>query len=140
MVVLSAAARFAQCCLPYRWTARYLGQHHHKTELCSIANAQQMQTAYRVSRFIDHVCERTLWQSQCLVRAMILRVYLERYQIPYVINVGLAKNSHNPEQPLLAHAWVSVGHIVVSGSEGYQDFTIISTYLSRKMFQYSAQS
>lgn len=133
VVLASAWFRFAQVCLPFRWVSHQLGTQQGKVQFCTIVTATQLHRAIKTGHFIENVCNRTPWKAECMIKAQILRRYLDRYQIPYVLHLGLAKKKESPEGKLLAHAWVNVGPYAVVGGEGHQQFAIISSYVSRSL-------
>ena len=116
-----------------------MGVHKGKIELCTLAMPNQVYRARKTGRFIDNVCDRTPWQAKCLVRAVILRFYLERYQIPYVLHLGVARGGEDVDEPFLIHAWITVGRHAVVGGEGHRAYTVIGTYVSPSMADAIAQ-
>ncbi len=134
--IMSAFFRFATLFLPFKWFSPLLGPHKGKTEFCTIATPQQESRAWKTGNFIEKICEKMPWEAKCLVRAYILRYYLDRYKIPYVLHVGLAKGDKDSDKPLLAHAWVTVGRYTVSGGDGPappKDFTVIGTFVPKSI-------
>lgn len=134
--ILSAFFRFASLFLPFKWFSSLLGSHKGKTELCVTATPRQELRAWKTGNFIEKICERMPWEAKCLVRAYILRLYLDHDHIPYIVHIGLAKSEKDPKNPLLAHAWVTVGRYTVSGGDGPaipKGFTVIGTFISKSL-------
>jgi len=135
---MSGFIRFGTIYLPFKWMSPYLGEHRKKTELDLLASPGQELRAWKTGNFIERVCEKMPWEAKCLVRAYILRYYLDRYKIPYVIHFGMAKGDENSDKPLLAHAWVKVGRYTVAGGDGHlppADFVVIATYIPKSLEQ-----
>lgn len=129
VVIASAWFRFAQVCLPFRWVSHHLGAHKGKTQFCTVVTRIQLQRAIKTGRFIENVCNRTPWKAECMVKAQILKMYLDRYDIPHVLHIGLAKDRSDSKEELLGHAWVNVGPYAVSGGSGHEKFTVVSSYV-----------
>ena len=133
VVLASAVFRFAQIFLPFRWSSQWLGVHKGKIEVCALVTPEQAYRAHKTGRFIENVCNQTPWQAKCLIQAFILRLYLDQYQIPYVLHLGLAKGEKDSIKPMLGHAWITVSRYTVVGGEGHRAFTVIGTYVSRSI-------
>lgn len=133
VVALSAVIRFGQVFLPSRWLFRWMGIHKGQVELCTLATDAQIYRARKTGQFIENICDRTPWEAKCLVKAIILRYYLDREDIPYVLYVGMAKGEAQSDTTFLAHAWMTVGRSAVVGWEGHKRFVILSSYVSRSI-------
>jgi len=136
VTLLSAFYRFATLHLPFKWISPHLGVHKGKTELSLLTTPRQELRAWKTGNFVEKVCDKMPWEAKCLIKAYVLRIYLDRYKIPYVLHLGLAKGDENSDKPLLAHTWVTVGRYTVAGGDGHQppaNFTVIGTYISANL-------
>lgn len=70
--------------------------------------------AAAVSRIVNRVCDRTPWQSKCLVRALAAQRLLYRRGIPTTLYMGCGVE----EGKMVAHAWLRCGKIYVTGGDG----------------------
>lgn len=129
LYVLSGIARLAVITLPFRWIIRLLGQSVENRQLCVLASQQQLKTAHRIGLITNVVSKYTPWQTKCLIQAMIARYLLGYYRIPYVLYIGI-KNVNRQETELKGHAWLCVGHSVITGRQGHHTFTIASSFVS----------
>ncbi len=79
----------------------------------------------RVRHGLERVAPRLPFQCSCLVRALAGRWMLRRRGIASVLQVGVAK----PGAQVSAHAWLTVGEMVVCGGDG-EAFTPIARFPS----------
>lgn len=125
VVILSAYYRFCQKALPFSWFKPSLGQDLSNTQLCCLATPRQIQYANRIGRFVQNVCKKTPWKSECFVQSRILSGYLKRKRIPHIIHLGLTKNS---DQSLLAHAWIFLGNSTPLDEHVSEKMVITATF------------
>ena len=78
---------------------------------------------------------RTFWQSTCLVQAIAVQLMLNRRGIPGTLYLGAVKDKENK---LHAHAWVRCGKSILTGAEGHQRFSVISTFAQPQGHQSSS--
>jgi hypothetical protein len=74
---------------------------------------------------VSAVSQRLPWTSQCLVQALAARRMLQRRQIPSTLYFGMAKDAAGH---LMAHAWLRSGSQLVTGAQGWQQFTVVATF------------
>ena len=70
--------------------------------------------AARVSHCVNRVCDHTLWESKCLVRALTTQKLLSKKQIPTTMYLGCGKENGK----LIAHAWLRCGAYYFMGGDG----------------------
>lgn len=70
----------------------------------------------------------TLWESQCLVKAIAGMMMLERRGIDSTIYLGTTRDE---DGKMIAHAWLRSGPFYVSGSEGMKQFTVVGMFAKR---------
>ncbi|MEV5112740.1 lasso peptide biosynthesis B2 protein [Peribacillus frigoritolerans] len=81
-----------------------------------------------VSRAINIMSRYTIWESQCLVKAMAAMKMLEKRKIDSTLYLGTAKDENGG---LIAHAWLRSGPFYITGAEVMDRFTVVSKF-SRK--------
>ncbi len=129
LVVLSGIARTAILVFPFRWVMHFLGTQFQNKQLSVLVTQQQLEQAWRIGIITTTATKYTPWDSKCLVQAMVARLLLSYYKIPYVIYIGMTRTKL-PEAALKAHAWLSVGRWVITGRDGHQAFTIASSFVA----------
>jgi len=134
LFILSGIIRAVILTIPFRYIAPRMGRHFRNEQLAAIATREQMQTAWRIGRITDMASRYTPWESKCLVQAIMVRILLAYYNIPYVMHLGVTKAMAQEsgvagDSVLKAHAWLSVGPWIVTGREGHRAFTIVATFV-----------
>lgn len=129
LYLLSGVIRAALLLLPFKIFSKVLGDFRQNIQLNVLASPAEEAEARRVARLVDMAARYTPWESKCLVRAVMVRLFLGFYGISYVIYLGV-KKSDNDTQDMMAHAWVCVGGRVVIGGRGHSAFTVVGTYTS----------
>lgn len=76
----------------------------------------------RISKAIHVMSRYTLWESQCMVKAIAGMKMLEKRNIDSTLYMGTAKDE---EGKLIAHAWLRSGSFYVSGAEEMEKFTVV---------------
>jgi hypothetical protein len=91
-------------------------------------NETHSETLKFISNAIHIMSRYTLWESQCLVKAIAGMKMLERRQIESTLYLGVAKDEKGK---MIAHAWLRSGSYYVSGSEGMDKFTVVGKFAKR---------
>lgn len=78
-----------------------------------------------VSRAINIMSRYTIWESQCLVKAMAAMKMLEKREIDSTLYLGTAKDENGG---LIAHAWLRSGPFYITGAEVMDKFTVVSKF------------
>ncbi len=76
--------------------------------------------AYHVAYAVSRVCNRTAWESKCLVRALCAQRLLHKKGIESTLYLGCGKE----EGKLVAHAWLRCGEVYVTGGNGAEYATV----------------
>lgn len=79
--------------------------------------------AYRVSYAVDKICTRTTWESKCLVRALSAQKLLKKKGIQSTLYLGCKLD----DGKMVAHAWLRVGAMFVTGGTG-EGYAIVDKY------------
>ncbi|WP_066186735.1 MULTISPECIES: lasso peptide biosynthesis B2 protein [Gracilibacillus] len=82
-------------------------------------------TLMEISQAIDMISKYTFWESECLVRGIAALKMLERRKIESTLYLGTAKDEAGK---LMAHAWLRSGPFCITGAEGMERFTMVSTF------------
>ena len=90
-----------------------------KENLASVSKAIQMMSGY------------TLWESQCLVKAIAGMKMLEKRNIESTLYLGTAKDENGD---LIAHAWLRSGPFYISGAEVMERFTVVAKFAKEPNF------
>ena len=83
----------------------------------------QYRYSYWVSYAVDKVCSRTAWESKCLVRALTAQHLLKKSGIPSTMYLGCKME----EGKMVAHAWLRVGKVYVTGGNG-EGYSIVDRF------------
>lgn len=81
--------------------------------------------AVRVAYAVDRICERTTWESKCLVRALTAQKLLKRKHIASTLYLGCGTENGK----MVAHAWLRVGDMYVTGGDG-TGYAVVSKFLA----------
>ncbi|MBO0996454.1 lasso peptide biosynthesis B2 protein [Bacillus sp. SD075] len=88
-------------------------------------NAGNKEILANVSRAINIMSRYTIWESQCLVKAMAAMKMLEKREIDSTLYLGTAKDENGG---LIAHAWLRSGPFYITGAEVMDRFTVVSKF------------
>jgi hypothetical protein len=72
----------------------------------------------RASRYVP-------WRCKCYEQAIAAKVILRGYGLETTLYYGVAKD---PDNKLIAHAWVRCGDYIVTGRPGMKRFTVVGTF------------
>ncbi|EOP66386.1 lasso peptide biosynthesis B2 protein [Bacillus cereus] len=81
-----------------------------------------------IAEVIQITSRHTLWDSQCLVKAIAGMKMLERRQIESTLYLGTTKDE---DGKMVAHAWLRSGPFYITGSEGMEKFTVVGTFAKK---------
>lgn len=87
------------------------------------ATLEEYKHAKRVAIAVNHVCNKTKWESKCLVRALTAQRLLKKRGIPSTLYLGCGlKNGE-----MVAHAWLRCGKMYVTGGNG-AEYAIVDKF------------
>ena len=82
----------------------------------------------RVSYAVNQVCNKTKWESKCLVRALTAQRLMAEEGIESTMYLGCKELNGK----MVAHAWIRVGRMDVTGGNGAADgYGIVAKFKSR---------
>lgn len=79
--------------------------------------------AKAVSMCVNHVCNKTAWESKCLVRALTAQKLLKRKSIPSTMYLGCGMDNGK----MVAHAWLRCGRMYVTGGNG-EEYSVVDKF------------
>lgn len=125
--ILCGLAKTAIHLLGYRRLAFYYGHAHRMRISSTVLTLKQQQQAQAIRRAIAWASAYTPWRSNCLTQAIVAKFWCQRYQLPYMLFIGLAKNS---QQPLgkEAHAWLTAGPLAITGGHCLNTHHVVLSY------------
>ncbi|MET1179929.1 lasso peptide biosynthesis B2 protein [Peribacillus simplex] len=94
--------------------------------------AADKETLANVSRAINIMSRYTIWESQCLVKAMAAMKMLEKRKIDSTLYLGTAKDENGG---LIAHAWLRSGPFYITGAEVMDRFTVVSKFSKENVIE-----
>ena len=106
------------------WIAPTLGDPMEETEN-QIENKTMLKN---ISEAIRIMSKYTVWESQCLVKAIAGMKMLQRRQIESTLYLGTARDDKGQ---MIAHAWLRSGPFYITGSEGMERFAVVAKFAKR---------
>jgi tRNA pseudouridine-54 N-methylase len=79
----------------------------------------------QISQAIRIMSRHTIWESQCLVRAIAAKKMLERRRIESTLYMGTARDESGK---MIAHAWLRSGPFYITGAEEMKMFTAVAAF------------
>ena len=70
--------------------------------------------AKKVGYCVNQICEKTSWESKCLVRALTAQTLLKKKGIHTTMYLGCKME----DGKMVAHAWIRCGKMYVTGGNG----------------------
>lgn len=89
------------------------------------ATREEYKYAKRVSYAVNHVCNKTKWESKCLVRALTAQKLLRKKGILSTLYLGCGLE----DGKMVAHAWLRCGKMYVTGGNG-SDYAIVDKFMA----------
>ncbi len=84
--------------------------------------------AQQIGRLVRMTVRYTPWDSNCFPQAVVARLLLGWYNVPYALYFGLMREPESAE--MKAHAWVAAGRIRVTGGQSFGQFTVVGCFVS----------
>lgn len=97
----------------------------------AVAAAWQEDAAGEIGRIVAGVARGLPIQTRCLQQAIAVRRMLARRKIPAFVSLGVGRTQDARAAADLgraAHAWVTVGSRVVSGSESLENYAEVARF------------
>jgi hypothetical protein len=124
-LLLLGIARAAVLLLPFRWIARRLGVQREGGAPALTPAAPADALLNHIARVVSGVAVRVPWDANCLAQAIAAKVMLRRRGVPSTLRLGVARDAAGA---LEAHAWLSVGEVIVTGGRIAGRYAAIASY------------
>lgn len=119
------AARVAKL-LPFSKVAPLLGIHLEETPFDE--HPHEKEVLVSVSQAIHIMSRYTIWESQCLVKAIAAMKMLERRKIESTLYLATGKSESGE---FVAHAWLRSGPYFITGEEGMEHYTVVANFAKK---------
>lgn len=117
--------------LSFRRLASLLGKQAGIAPWVPLLTEAQEARALQIGRAVHLVARYTPWDSNCLPQAVAARLLLGLYGTPYALYFGLRRDPGSSE--MKAHAWVAAGRVRVTGGSGFDQFTVVGSFVSPQL-------
>lgn len=122
-----ALARLTVLIIPFRSIAPLLGRHIGLDAFIPLTTDQKQKRAHLIGKTIRISAKYAPWDANCFAQAIVARILLKIYKIPYSIFFGL-KPTSNDIGKMDAHAWTTSDRVAVTGGHGFDRFTVVATF------------
>lgn len=93
------------------------------------ATIDEYRYSKKVSYAVNQVCNKTRWESKCLVRALSAQRLLAEKGIESTLYLGCKLDEN---KKMVAHAWIRVGKVFVTGGNGAAEgYAIVDRFKAR---------
>ena len=127
--VLLGISKFMIFNIEFRRFAPMFGKRSALAPWVPLLTPKQEQRALLIGRMVRMTAKYTPWDSNCFPQAIVARLLLGLYGVPYVFYFGLQRKPDNPGKTN-AHAWVVAGRVNVTGGMSFRQFTVVGCYRS----------
>ncbi|HEX8616177.1 MAG TPA: lasso peptide biosynthesis B2 protein [Thermoanaerobaculia bacterium] len=123
-----ALARVAILTIRFPELSRRLGVHMQETTHDD--DVRHRPTLARIRWAIAAVSRRAPWRCMCLEQAVAAKMMLRRRGIEQTLYLGVAREPDSTA--VKAHAWLRCGSYYVTGGEGRDAYTVVSTFAEER--------
>ncbi|WP_044913645.1 lasso peptide biosynthesis B2 protein [Butyrivibrio sp. WCE2006] len=93
------------------------------------ATLDEYRFAKKVSYAVNQVCNKTKWESKCLVRALTAQRLLTEKGIDSTLYLGCKEDVNGK---MVAHAWIRCGRLYVTGGNGAAEgYAVVEKFKAR---------
>lgn len=117
----AAIFRSAILYIPMSRLKKYLGAEGQESP--EDAEPSEYKYAKLISKQVNRSANNTPWESKCLVRALTARKMLIKKGISSTLYLGVSTE----DGKMIAHAWLRVGKMYVTGGNG-EGYSIVAKY------------
>ncbi len=93
-----------------------------------LLNPTQEARALQIGRLVRMTARYTPWNSNCFPQAVVARVLLGLYGVPYALYFGLCRDDN--AGTTAAHAWIAAGRVAVTGGDSFRRFTVVGVFVA----------
>lgn len=108
---------------PFRWIAPHLGKR--MAESSATLTEPQRELVSRISWAVQSAASHVPLGLVCLPQAMAAKWMLRRRHIASTLYLGVARPDENQ---FTAHAWLRVGHYILTGRAESRTHTVLATF------------
>lgn len=119
--------------VPFNRLHPWLGDDAGIAPLRPLIDPLQIRRAIQIGHVINLAARLTPWNTNCFPQAIVARILLGLYKIPYALCLGVKRDP--AESGLQAHAWVAAGSVNVTGGASFARYTVVAMFLSPLMRQ-----
>lgn len=112
IIIYSAYYRFLVKHLPSKKLEQSMGQRDMESSLEE--TQEHILYAYRLGNRVERICDKTYWESKCLIKALTAQRFLNHKKIPTTLYMGV----NAEDGSMKAHAWLRCGPLFVTGGDG----------------------
>ncbi len=114
----------------YRFCIRFIPMKHLRScfgeegkESLTEIDVDSYRYAKLVAKQVKLSATHTIWESKCLVQALTAQRLLYKKGIESTLYLGVKKEN----EQMIAHAWIRVGTLYVTGGNG-KDYVVVAKY------------
>jgi len=119
--------------MSFRRLAPHLGESLGVSTWTPITDEQQRARALAIGRTVRLAAKYSPWDSNCFAQAVVARLLLGVYGVPYALYFGLARDPQT--RAASAHAWVRSGPVAVTGGASFGQFTVVGVFATPGLAQ-----
>lgn len=119
--IYAAWFRFCIRFVPMKYLRKHFGVEGEESSV--EGTVEEYRYAKLISRYVNRSANNTPWESKCLVRALTAQRLLKKKKIPTTMYLGVKKEA----EKMLAHAWLRVGSLYVTGGNG-EGYAMVAKY------------
>lgn len=131
--LLLGMAKAAISTIAFKRLAPCLGAQQDAAAWVPLADASCEARALQIGRAVRLAARYTPWDSSCFPQALVARLLLGLYGIPYGLYFGLMHDRQSGA--LTAHAWVAVGKVSVTGGAGFGRFAVVGAFVAPRLLR-----
>ena len=96
-----------------------------------LLDQREEKTARMVGQVIRQAARLTPWDSNCFPQAVVARVLLGWYGVPYCLFFGVRRKAS--DGAFDAHAWVGAGRVKVIGGWGFNKYAVVGVFAAPQL-------
>ena len=126
--IMLGLARAAINILSFKKLVPLLGNQGDLAFSVPLIDPKKEKRAKQIGFVIRAAAKWTPWTSDCFPQAIVARILLGLFRVPYGLFFGVLRNQE--QDSLEAHAWVAAGPVRVTGGYGFGRFTVVGYFYS----------
>lgn len=118
--------------ISFRRLSRVLGARTGTEPWTPVISLKQTRRARQISQLINVASHYTLTEVNCFPKALIARLMLTLYRVPYCCFFGLRREHESGDFD--AHAWVVTGDCGLGDRRSFRRYTIVGVFSSNRLW------